>query len=93
MLVTGEDLTAFEELGLAHTVDDCGHAHGAPDPGGAHRSHPHTPRLNDAGFAAATTAGGALLVPTTPSGRPLPPLAVRPSTAATPAIELQTGDV
>lgn len=92
MLVTGEDLTAFEKLGLAHTIDDCGHVQGAPDPHEAHRSHPHTPRLNDTGFAAARTAGGALLALTTPSGRRLPPLVVQRSTA-TPAIEPQTGDV
>ncbi|MFM9452445.1 hypothetical protein [Streptomyces europaeiscabiei] len=93
MLVTGQDLSAFEELGLANTIDDCGHAQGAADPCGAHRSHRHTPRLNDAGFAAATTADGALLALTTPTGRPLPPLALPPSTAAAPVIEPQTGDV
>ncbi|MGW1291036.1 hypothetical protein ACWD4N_47750 [Streptomyces sp. NPDC002586] len=93
MLVTAEDLTAFEELGPAHTADDCGQVRSAPEPGGAHRSPPHTLRLNGAGFAAATAAGGPFRALTTPTGRRLAPL-IEQDTApsAAPVVETPTRD-
>ncbi|MDO0939259.1 hypothetical protein QQY66_49035 [Streptomyces sp. DG2A-72] len=51
--LTPADETALEELGLADSLDDCGHIQGTPDPDGEHRTHPHVFRITDQGRAAA----------------------------------------
>ncbi|MFJ9427875.1 hypothetical protein [Streptomyces sp. NPDC101249] len=47
--VTEADELALEELGLADSIDDCGHVQGAPDPDGEHRGHPHFFRITKTG--------------------------------------------
>ncbi|MFJ3673652.1 hypothetical protein ACIPSE_45145 [Streptomyces sp. NPDC090106] len=51
--LTRADETALEELGLADSLDDCGHIQGTSDPEGDHRTHPHVFRITDQGRAAA----------------------------------------
>jgi UPF0042 nucleotide-binding protein len=55
--VSKADELALEALGLAASIDDCGHVQGADDPEGVHRSHPHFFRITDAGRRAAESAG------------------------------------
>ncbi|WNI19915.1 hypothetical protein [Actinacidiphila sp. ITFR-21] len=51
--VSKADELALEELGLADSIDDCGHVQRSPDPEHTHRGHPHFFRLTDDGRAAA----------------------------------------
>ncbi|MFI7142868.1 hypothetical protein ACIBQ5_35755 [Streptomyces massasporeus] len=55
--VSKADELALEALGLAASIDDCGHVQDTDDPEGAHRSHPHFFRITDAGRRAAESAG------------------------------------
>ncbi|MGW2227470.1 HIT family protein [Streptomyces formicae] len=64
--VSKADELALETLGYADSIDDCGHAQGAPDPGHLHRGHPHYFRITEAGRAALTAAG------TSTEGEPKP---------------------
>ncbi|WP_331720099.1 hypothetical protein OG762_51625 (plasmid) [Streptomyces sp. NBC_01136] len=47
------DELALEELGLANSIDDCGHVQGTDDPEGEHRGHPHFFRVTNKGREAA----------------------------------------
>lgn len=53
--IAASDKEAFEQLGYAASIDNCGHVQGQPDPDGSHASHPHFFRITPAGRAAAAS--------------------------------------